>query len=40
LIPEKYNIDGASGCYFMGMKNHNITELNPWEYISEYKGAQ
>lgn len=40
LIPEKYNIDSACGCYFMGKKIDNLTELNPWEYITEYKGAQ
>lgn len=40
LIPEKYNIDGACGSYFIGIKQDNIIELQPWEYLQDYKGAQ
>tara|TARA_X000000950_G_C13889798_1_gene650373 strand:+ start:267 stop:1196 length:930 start_codon:yes stop_codon:yes gene_type:complete len=28
LIPNKYNIDGASGCYFLGKKNKKILSNN------------
>lgn len=40
LIPEKYNIDGACGSYFIGIKQDNNIELQPWEYLQDYKGAQ
>jgi SAM-dependent methyltransferase len=39
MIPDKWNIDGACGSYFLGQKrstNHNKLK----EFIREYKGAQ
>jgi ubiquinone/menaquinone biosynthesis C-methylase UbiE/uncharacterized protein YbaR (Trm112 family) len=38
LIPESYNIDAASGVYFLGKKQ--ISQIDPKEIIYHYKGAQ
>jgi len=38
LIPEKYNVDAASGCYFLGRKSDK--EITPKEAIAHYQGAQ
>lgn len=38
LIPEKYNIDAASGCYLLGRKSNE--EITPKEAIAHYQGAQ
>jgi hypothetical protein len=40
LIPDEFNIDGACGCYFLGRKIESPPEVNPSEYLNEYKGAQ
>lgn len=38
LIPDSYNIDSASGVYFLGKKQDAVINLE--EIISHYKGAQ
>ena len=38
LIPDSYNIDSASGVYFLGKKQE--TTINGKDLISHYKGAQ
>lgn len=38
LIPDSYNIDSASGVYFLGIKKN--AAINVEEIISHYKGAQ
>ncbi len=40
IIPEKYNIDGASGIYFYGIKDSSFRGISNFELISYYKGAQ
>lgn len=38
LIPESYNIDSASGVFFLGKKQ--ASQINAKEIITHYKGAQ
>lgn len=38
LIPEKYNIDAASGCYFLGRRADQA--ISPKEAVQYYQGAQ
>ncbi len=38
LIPESYNIDAASGVYFLGKKK--ISQIDGKEMVDHYKGAQ
>ncbi len=38
LIPESYNVDAASGVFFLGKKSHS--SANPHEMIAHYQGAQ
>lgn len=38
LIPEKFNVDAASGCYFLGIKSDK--EITAKDAINHYKGAQ
>jgi SAM-dependent methyltransferase len=40
IIPEKYNIDGASGIFFYGTKDKTFRGITNFELISYYKGAQ
>jgi Methyltransferase domain len=37
-IPEKYNIDAANGCFFLGKKSQ--TSITPKDAIAHYNGAQ
>lgn len=38
IIPAKYAIDGASGCYFLGRSSG--TQISPKELVKRYAGAQ
>jgi hypothetical protein len=38
LIPDSFNIDAASGVFFLGKKN--TSPINPSEIVTHYKGAQ
>ena len=38
IIPESYNIDAASGVFFLGRKQS--VPINGIEAIAHYKGAQ
>jgi SAM-dependent methyltransferase len=38
IIPTKYAIDGASGCFFLGTLND--TPITPRDTVSRYRGAQ
>jgi SAM-dependent methyltransferase len=40
IILEKYNIDGASGVFFYGMKDKTFTSISNIQLISYYRGAQ
>lgn len=38
LIPDNFNIDGASGCYFLGKKAEKA--ISPKDAVQHYQGAQ
>jgi SAM-dependent methyltransferase len=40
LIPNSYNIDSASGLFFLGKKDENQSVLSVKNIVSYYKGAQ
>ncbi|TAD89560.1 MAG: class I SAM-dependent methyltransferase [Alphaproteobacteria bacterium] len=37
LVPERFAIDGASGCYFLGRRSE--TTLHPRDMVARYRGA-
>ena len=40
IIPNKWNLDGACGVYYTGLKKDNLIKKHPTEIIKEYQGAQ
>jgi SAM-dependent methyltransferase len=40
FIPKKFNLDGASGVFFLGQKKKNYIDTDNKQIIDYYKGAQ
>lgn len=40
IIPDKWNLDGACGIFFTGLKKDKVIKKHPKDIIREYKGAQ
>ena len=38
LVPKRFNIDAACGCYFLGRKATKV--ISPKEAVHHYQGAQ